>query len=175
MTNEIPLIDLAPLADGLDGAKSLAPALNRALEEVGFLIIVNHGVPRDLIENSFVEAKRFHNQPMAAKRALLMNEHNCSSVIVAPQRELDTYGILTMRDVVYNVVAKGLRVHETRVHEVMTKPLIVAMPQMSIKHVARLMANCKVSRMPVIDGNELVGLVRLRDILTDLHLIDSLK
>ncbi|PPR61648.1 MAG: 2-oxoglutarate-dependent ethylene/succinate-forming enzyme [Alphaproteobacteria bacterium MarineAlpha4_Bin2] len=76
MTDEIPLIDLAPLADGLDGAKALAPALNRALEEVGFLIIVNHGVPRDLIENTFVEAKRFHNQPMAAKRALLMNEHN---------------------------------------------------------------------------------------------------
>ncbi|MCH2372699.1 MAG: CBS domain-containing protein [Planctomycetes bacterium] len=125
-----------------------------------------------------IMSKRFHTvkrDATVSDAVLLMNEHNCSSVIVAPQRELDTYGILTMRDVVYNVVAKGLRVHETRVHEVMTKPLIVAMPQMSIKHVARLMANCKVSRMPVIDGNELVGLVRLRDILTDLHLIDSLK
>lgn len=76
MTKDIPLIDLAPLADGLDGAKTLAPALNRALEEVGFLIIVNHGVSADLIENTFAEAKRFHNQPMVAKRALLMNEHN---------------------------------------------------------------------------------------------------
>ena len=76
MADDIPLIDLAPLADGLDGARTLAPTLNRALEEVGFLIITNHGVERDLIAQTFAETKRFHHQPMDAKRALLMNEHN---------------------------------------------------------------------------------------------------
>ena len=76
MVDEIPLIDLAPLADGFDGARALAPALNRALEDVGFLIIVNHGIARELIDRTFADAKRFHDQPMDAKRALLMNEHN---------------------------------------------------------------------------------------------------
>ena len=76
MADDIPLIDLAPLADGLDGARTLAPTLNHALEEVGFLIITNHGVDRDLIAQTFAETKRFHHQPMDAKRALLMNEHN---------------------------------------------------------------------------------------------------
>ena len=76
MVDKIPLIDLAPLSDGLAGARKLAPTLNRALEEVGFLIITNHGVDRDLIARTFAEAKRFHDQPMDAKHALLMNEHN---------------------------------------------------------------------------------------------------
>ena len=76
MQTKIPLIDLAPLKNGLVGALEIAPLLNRALEETGFLIIVNHGVPQDLIERTFTEAKRFHDQPMETKHALRMNAHN---------------------------------------------------------------------------------------------------
>ncbi|MBC8452088.1 MAG: isopenicillin N synthase family oxygenase [Rhodospirillaceae bacterium] len=76
MQTEIPLIDLAPLRNGPAGAREIAPRLNRALEDTGFLIIVNHGVPEDLIERTFAEAKRFHDQPMETKHAQRMNAHN---------------------------------------------------------------------------------------------------
>ena len=76
MQTEIPLIDLAPLENGLTGAREIAPRLNRALEDTGFLIIVNHGVPQDLIERTFAEAKRFHDQPMETKLNQRMNAHN---------------------------------------------------------------------------------------------------
>ena len=56
MSDAIPLIDLAPLRDGLDGARRVASALNQALENVGFLIIVNHDVSPDLITRTFDEA-----------------------------------------------------------------------------------------------------------------------
>ena len=56
--------------------ESTAAALRDALEGIGFFIIVNHGVPRDLIAQTFAEAKRFHDQPADAKMALRMNEHN---------------------------------------------------------------------------------------------------
>ena len=72
----IPLIDLAPLDGGMDGAGSIAPELRTALEQVGFLIIVNHGVAQELIDRTFAEAERFHALPMAAKRDVAMNEHN---------------------------------------------------------------------------------------------------
>ncbi len=72
----IPLIDLAPLAEGAAGAAAVAPKLREAFEGSGFLILVNHGVPAELIARTFAEAKRFHDQPMAAKRAVLMNAHN---------------------------------------------------------------------------------------------------
>ncbi len=72
----LPVIDLAPLARGLDGAAEVAVELRRAFEQAGFLIIVNHGVDAGLIRRTFAEAKRFHAQPMEAKLAVLMNEHN---------------------------------------------------------------------------------------------------
>jgi isopenicillin N synthase-like dioxygenase len=70
-------IDLAPLADASDaGRREVADALRSALERVGFFILVNHGVSRALIQRTFGEAERFHDQPMEAKHAVLMNEHN---------------------------------------------------------------------------------------------------
>ena len=38
--------------------------------------MVNHGVPPALIERTFGEARRFHDQPLDRKLALRMNEHN---------------------------------------------------------------------------------------------------
>ncbi len=88
----IPLIDLAPLtAGGRSGAAEIAPALRQALEEIGFLIIVNHGVSQALIEQTFAQAKRFHAQDMAAKQAVLMNAHNNGYMAMA------RYGVRTSR------------------------------------------------------------------------------
>ena len=74
---EIPFLDLGPCFAGAPGARErTARELRHALEEVGFFIIVNHGVPRALIEATFAEARRFHDLPLEAKMAVRMNEHN---------------------------------------------------------------------------------------------------
>jgi isopenicillin N synthase-like dioxygenase len=73
----IPVIDLVQYLAGVPGALEVAAAeLRFALENIGFFIIVNHAVPRELIDRTFAEARRFHAQPQAAKMALRMNEHN---------------------------------------------------------------------------------------------------
>ena len=73
----IPVLDLGPCLAGTPGAlATTAKQLREALEGVGFFIIVNHGVPRPLIERTFAEARRFHAQPYETKMALRMNEHN---------------------------------------------------------------------------------------------------
>src|SRR5690348_1969950 len=47
----IPVIDLGPCLAGRPGAREdAAAALRRALEDVGFLVLVNHGVPQRLID-----------------------------------------------------------------------------------------------------------------------------
>jgi len=73
----IPVIDLGPYFAGVPGALEItAVELRQALETIGFFIIVNHGVPQDLIDRTFAAAQRFHDQPLEAKMALRMNEHN---------------------------------------------------------------------------------------------------
>src|SRR5438128_5339099 len=73
----IPVIDLgAYLGGGAGALEATAAELRHALEEIGFFVIVNHGVPQDLIDGTFAQARRFHAQPLDAKMALRMNEHN---------------------------------------------------------------------------------------------------
>src|SRR6266850_6879924 len=73
----IPIIDLGQYMAGAPGATDATAAeLCAALEGIGFFIVVNHGVSRDLIGRAFTEARRFHAQPYEAKVALRMNEHN---------------------------------------------------------------------------------------------------
>ena len=52
----IPLIDLSR------GRAEVADALAATLEHVGFFIVVNHGVSRELVRRAFAEAERFHAQ-----------------------------------------------------------------------------------------------------------------
>ncbi|HYE93747.1 MAG TPA: 2-oxoglutarate and iron-dependent oxygenase domain-containing protein, partial [Terriglobales bacterium] len=73
----IPVIDFGPAFAGRPGARdAAAAALRDILEQVGFFVMVNHGVPQQLIDQTFAEARRFHDQPMDQKLALKMNEHN---------------------------------------------------------------------------------------------------
>src|SRR5262249_48293834 len=76
----IPVIDFAPCFGGRAGARDAAAAaggaVRDALEHVGFFVMTGHGVSPELIERTFAEARRFHDQPLDAKMALRMNEHN---------------------------------------------------------------------------------------------------
>src|SRR5215813_12408898 len=73
----IPVLDLGPYLAGRPGASTaIAAELGRALEDVGFFVIVNHGIPQALIDDTFGQARRFHAQTMDDKLALRMNEHN---------------------------------------------------------------------------------------------------
>jgi isopenicillin N synthase-like dioxygenase len=56
----IPALDLGPYLCGVPEAlESTAVALRAALEGIGFFLIVNHGVPQGLIDQTFAQAKAF--------------------------------------------------------------------------------------------------------------------
>jgi isopenicillin N synthase-like dioxygenase len=77
MSHAIPVIDLTGTMEGQPGAlQQTAREIHDALTQVGFFVITGHGVSQALIDQTFVETKRFHEQPMAAKLALRLNEHN---------------------------------------------------------------------------------------------------
>ena len=77
MREAIPVIDIADHLAGRPGARAAAAeAVHEALTKVGFFLLTGHDIPPPLIARTFAEAKRFHDQPMASKLALRMNEHN---------------------------------------------------------------------------------------------------
>jgi isopenicillin N synthase-like dioxygenase len=73
----IPVIDLGPCFAGAPGALDRTAAeLRHALSEIGFYFIVNHGIPRTLIQETFRQAARFHGQPLDEKMKIRIDRHN---------------------------------------------------------------------------------------------------
>lgn len=68
---EFPIIDLGPAMAGGDGAAdAAAQELRRALEQLGFFAVVNHGVSAAKLDAVFAETERFHALPLEAKLRL---------------------------------------------------------------------------------------------------------
>jgi CBS domain-containing protein len=83
-------------------------------------------------------------------------------------------GILSQRDLFGAAVNRvfKLRVREERellksfrIDEVMHKRVITAAPDTTIKEAARLMAEKKIGCLPIVEGDELVGLTTSTNIL----------
>ncbi len=73
----IPLIDVSDYLAGTPGAaEKTAAQLRFAFENVGFYYLAGHGVPQKLIDDTYAAAARFHAQPMEAKLAVKVDEHN---------------------------------------------------------------------------------------------------
>ena len=65
---EVPVVDIAPfLAGTLAGKRTVAAAVGRACEDIGFLTIVGHGVPPELIERQYRLARAFFDLPVEEK------------------------------------------------------------------------------------------------------------
>jgi CBS domain-containing protein len=108
-----------------------------------------------------------------AQAVEIMKERKIRSLIVERRNEQDGYGIITYKDIAYKVIAKGLDAYNTKVHEVMTKPVIVVTPNLNIKYVARLFAHTGITRAPVIEGDRMIGIITISDILFDLRLVNE--
>jgi CBS domain-containing protein len=104
----------------------------------------------------------------------ILKEKNLRALVVDRRHEEDAYGMVTETDIVYKVTAFGLDPKTVRVYEIMTKPCIVVNPELSVEYVARLFANQKIRRAPVIKG-ELLGIISVSDILRKGDFIEAPK
>ncbi|KPJ91732.1 MAG: histidine kinase [Gammaproteobacteria bacterium SG8_11] len=86
-------------------------------------------------------------------------------LIVDKRHEDDEYGILLISDIARKVLAKDLSPDRVNVYEVMAKPVAFVDPQMDIRYCARFLDNFKLSRVPVIDGRKVVGIVSFTDLI----------
>lgn len=76
-------------------------------------------------------------------------------------------GIVTERDFVRRVISKRLPL-ETKVSEVMSKPLITVDADSSLRDAARLMLKNRIRRLPAVKGDKLVGILVASDFATHL-------
>jgi len=94
--------------------------------------------------------------------AQLMTKKNVGSVIVT--RENNPVGILTERDFLTKIGGEG-RPLFTRISEVMSSPLITIDPDETVWEAAEKLKSNGVHKMPVQDGDKIVGMVTATDLV----------
>jgi CBS domain-containing protein len=100
----------------------------------------------------------------AVYEALLkMAEHNIGAVVVLEQGRLA--GILSERDYARKVILHGKTSRDTPVREIMTPRVVCVNPSWTAHQCMALMTEQRVRHLPVLDGERLVGIVSIGDVV----------
>ncbi len=94
----------------------------------------------------------------------IMDRHSVGSVLIMDERN-KLCGIFTERDLVKRVVACHVDPDETPISDVMTPDVVVVDAATPADDVFELMNQRKCRHIPVADGDRILGVVSLRDLL----------
>ncbi len=86
-------------------------------------------------------------------------------LIVRKQHQDDEFGMVTLSDIARKVLAVDRAPERVNIYEIMTKPVIAVDPQMDIRYCARLYDRFDISRAPVVENREIVGIVSYTDMV----------
>ena len=73
-------------------------------------------------------------------------------------------GIVTDRDLVVRVLAEGRDPNSTTLGEIVSSDLVTVQPDTQLTEALQLMAQNQVRRLPVVEGEQLVGIVAQADV-----------
>jgi len=110
------------------------------------------------------DVKRIKQSATISDAAKVMRDAGVSSLVVEPDADGDAFGIITRRDIIEAFLSSTVSGPADLVENVMTKPAITVNLGMSIYNCQQLMRMVGIRRLPVVDGNRLVGILSNADI-----------
>jgi CBS domain-containing protein len=96
----------------------------------------------------------------------IMCDQNLGALLVIDKRGV--VGIFSERDYARNVILKGKSSKTTPVSELMTKKVLYVDPGTTVEDCMALMTEKNIRHLPVMEKNQLVGLVTVGDVLKQL-------
>ena len=94
---------------------------------------------------------------------MLLVEHNLGGVMIVDARR--PVGILTERDILRLTARAAGELASVSVGSVMTRALITATPDHDLHDAMGLMSTHKIRHLPVLEGERLVGIVSIGDLV----------
>jgi len=97
----------------------------------------------------------------------LMKKEKVHSVLVNKRNDDDTWGLVSVQDIINKVLIPGRRAEDVNVYEIMTKPVLAIPADMDIRYIARLLHRVGMRRAPVEENGKLVGMVTLSSLVLE--------
>ena len=120
----------------------------------GFIIV------RDIMAKNIKTVKPDDSVHAAVQK---MNKFDIGSVIVINSGR--PVGIITETNIMRRVVEPRMDPATVWVKDIMTSPIISIEENATVAEAAKIMADRKINRLPVINGSKLVGLISSTDIV----------
>ncbi|MGP4082343.1 CBS domain-containing protein [Pseudalkalibacillus sp. R45] len=124
------------------------------------MLTMNNNQLRSLMSNNIASVTP---QQSLKEAAALMSQYNVGALPVVENGQLR--GIITDRDITLRSTAQGLD-GNTQVSQCMSNNIVSGNPNMTPQEAAQLMSTNQIRRLPVVENNQVVGMVSLGDLAT---------
>ena len=89
----------------------------------------------------------------------VMKRVGATCLLVEKRHDHDEFGLVLFSDIAKKVIGKDKAPERVSVYEIMAKPVLSVRPDMDIRYCARLFDSFGISHAPVIENDEVVGIV----------------
>jgi len=93
-------------------------------------------------------------------------DHNVGALMVLDNGKL--VGVFSERDYTRKIALAGKSSKDTRVSDIMTAHVVTVSPQVRTRDCLALMSQKKIRHLPVVDGDKVLGMISIRDIMNDI-------
>ena len=119
-------------------------------------------VVREVMKNAF---DMVNGMATVAEALQQMGHVETKCLIVEKRHDQDEYGLVMLSDISKNVLARDRAPERVNIYEIMAKPVITVHPDMDIRYCARLFERFGISRAPVLEHRQVIGIVSHTDMV----------
>ena len=96
----------------------------------------------------------------------ILSDHNVGALMVLDNGKLA--GVFSERDYTRKIALAGKSSKDTLVKDIMIANVITVSPQVRTRDCLSLMGQKKIRHLPVVDGDKVLGMISIRDIMNDI-------
>ena len=96
----------------------------------------------------------------------LLADYGVGAMVVMDGERL--VGVLSERDYTRKVALQGRNSRETRVADIMTRDVVTVAPSTRTRECMTLMSQKKIRHLPIVEGDKVLGMISIRDIMDDI-------
>jgi CBS domain-containing protein len=94
-----------------------------------------------------------------------MVDANVGAILVSGAHAGQISGIFTERDYLRRIAVEGRTSRDTKVRDVMSSPVIAVTPETTVEEAMALMTDRRIRHAPVVQGDELLGMISIGDLV----------